>query len=197
LVGTDDYWVVVPPGINWYANAYFSKNDHIEYEGYMFKSIIAGTDTNRNNTPTTPDGDSNWERVYTKGDVGEINPWTSIGDYSLDEVVTYLARMYISLQNNNVNKQPDTEVIYWKLWPDSVAAITQHYARSDKWRGLSNTARTTITKPSEVLVNIDEVGYKYNSSSDIDLDTTTLWDNATYQTPANRAGKDFYIYATN
>jgi hypothetical protein len=79
---------------------------------------------------------------------------------------------------------------------DLVAAtIPQHYSRSQRWRGKSNTARTTITTPDKVLVNIEGSGYKYAGPTDINLDTTTMWDDTQYQTPANRAGKDFYIYA--
>jgi hypothetical protein len=74
-----------------------------------------------------------------------------------------------------------------------VAQNTQFYKRSSRPLAKSNTARTTIVMQI-LYVEINGEGY-YFSGGDFDLDTTGAWDDTQYQTPGNRAGKDFYIYA--
>lgn len=58
----------------------------------------------------------------------------------------------------------------------------------------------TITNKTKVniyptWVNIGDIGYVLPTSMVIDINTNTAWDNSTYATASNRAGKDFYIYA--
>lgn len=53
--------------------------------------------------------------------------------------------------------------------------------------------RTLNIQP--MLVNVNGVTYKSASAVTKDLNTSANWDSATYATPANRAGQDFYLYA--
>ena len=74
-----------------------------------------------------------------------------------------------------------------------IAATPNYYARD----ALFTTAKTTLTTPSTLMVNINNVGYALRSSQTINLALTASWDSdsSTYATAANRAGRDFYIYA--
>jgi len=184
LAGDDAWWVIIPAGINWYANAIFSENDHVEYQGYMFRSLIVGD--NRNNTPTVPDGDANWERVFTKGDPGEINVWSSTGDYGLDQLVTYDGLFYISLQSNNVDKQPDTETSWWAVWPNTeqlpFADIDENYdattveAALSEVKVIADANETVEAALSEVRVIADanetHAGSDGKNHSDVVLNNT-------------------------
>jgi len=81
------------------------------------------------------------------------------------------------------------------------ARMDTFYARNRMWRNKgSDTAanRRTVLSPSHVLVNIGGAGahaYELEAAVELDLDTAANWDDAQYATAANRAGKDFYIYA--
>ncbi len=68
-----------------------------------------------------------------------------------------------------------------------------YYKRAHRFRAASNTARTTLSIPI-LYAEINGTGYYYSGGT-FDLDSTSAWDDTTYQTPSNRAGKDFYIYA--
>jgi len=54
--------------------------------------------------------------------------------------------------------------------------------------------RRTLNIPP-MIVNIDDMAYTSASAATKDLNTSANWDSATYATAANRAGKDFYLYA--
>ena len=70
-----------------------------------------------------------------------------------------------------------------------VATAPVHYERED----LFTTNKTTITiKPT--WVNIDGIGFVLEGQKTIDINNSSNWDNSSYATASNRAGKDFYIY---
>lgn len=73
-----------------------------------------------------------------------------------------------------------------------IAATPNYYARD----ALFTTAKTTLTTPATLMVNINNVGYALRSARTINLALTASWDSnsTTYATAANRAGRDFYIY---
>lgn len=72
-----------------------------------------------------------------------------------------------------------------------IASLPACYERSTMW----SAAKNTITVPDYITVNIGNNGYVKTGASTIDVNTASNWDNSTYATSANRAGKDFYIYA--
>lgn len=72
----------------------------------------------------------------------------------------------------------------------TVASSPGYYARES----LATPAKTTITIHPTWL-NINNVGYMLTADTAIDLTDSAAWDDSTYTTAANRAGKDFYIYA--
>src|SRR5574343_369853 len=84
----------------------------------------------------------------------------------------------------------------------NLAILPIHYERDQKWQlkaPYSSAAnRYTIQSPNRLSVNINNVGYALSTQAEIDLSASASWDTTTptdYTTAANRAGKDFYIYA--
>lgn len=71
-----------------------------------------------------------------------------------------------------------------------VATAPAHYEREQ----LYTTNKTTITI-YPTWVNINGGGYVLEGTKLIDIENADNWDDNQYVTAANRAGKDFYIYA--
>ena len=78
-----------------------------------------------------------------------------------------------------------------------------YYNRNRMWKNKGSdtaTNRRTLVSPSHMLVNIGGAGahaYELEAALEMDLDESWVWDTQTpdYTVAANRAGKDFYIYA--
>ena len=78
-----------------------------------------------------------------------------------------------------------------------------YYSRNRMWKNKGSdtaTNRRTLVSPSHILVNIGGAGahaYEREAALEMDLDESWVWDTQTpdYTVAANRAGKDFYIYA--
>lgn len=78
----------------------------------------------------------------------------------------------------------------------AIAAVPAHYERSIPWAKAS--ANTLLQSPDRLTVNIGDSGYILPSQIDLNLAAATSWDTVAgtdYTVAANRAGKDFYIYA--
>ena len=73
--------------------------------------------------------------------------------------------------------------------------------RDDKWQQKGSAAaadRYTLQSPARLLIDIDDAMYLISSQTDFDLSAAATWDTTggtDYTVAANRAGKDFYIYA--
>lgn len=82
-----------------------------------------------------------------------------------------------------------------------LAAAPVYYERSRMWKNKGSDSaanRRTLVSPDQLGVNINGVGYFLSAAVEFDLNTAGSWDTQTpvdYATAANRAGKDFYIYA--
>jgi hypothetical protein len=74
-----------------------------------------------------------------------------------------------------------------------IASLPAHYQRDIVW----SSNRTTIISPNNFTVNINNSGYILTAQQTINLATAASWDSiaTNYTVAANRAGKDFYIYA--
>ena len=78
-----------------------------------------------------------------------------------------------------------------------------YYNRNRMWKNKGSdtaTNRRTLVSPSHMLVNIGGAGahaYELEAALEMDLNESWVWDTQTpdYTVAANRAGKDFYIYA--
>ena len=78
------------------------------------------------------------------------------------------------------------------------AMAPAHYARDVLWAVKGSTIPTdryTLLTPSELSVRIGSGGYRLAAPLEISLASYPSWDDGTYVTAANRAGKDFYFYA--
>lgn len=61
-------------------------------------------------------------------------------------------------------------------------------------KGSAAAQRNIIVLPP-MTVNIDGTSYMLSADTDLNADASASWDSSTYATAANRAGKDFYVYA--
>jgi len=189
----------------------FSQNDVIQYQGSFWKSMID------DNTGTTPGTDNTiWEPQPF--DIA----YSADRTYNTGDIIVYDSIIYESLTDTNKGNVPEAGSPHWTEAAvmtnadtvDShhvgleegdiptndyvdfvIASSPEHYSRTGRWLVKSPTDRTTLVSPHKVLSNINDVGYRIIAQAEIDLDTATEWDNTLYQTPAERAGKDFYIYA--
>jgi hypothetical protein len=78
-----------------------------------------------------------------------------------------------------------------------IASLPAHYERDIRWTQKPG-ARTVLLSPNRLTVNIGNQGYKLDSQIELDLNIAANWDSISpsdYTVAANRAGKDFYIYA--
>ena len=93
--------------------------------------------------------------------------------------------------------------LIWKQWSTSLSTLYPSlYQRDQKWtlKTPYSTAanRYTILTPNKLSVDINGTVYFLTAQAEIDLSSAANWDTTSptnYTTAANRAGKDFYIYA--
>ena len=71
-----------------------------------------------------------------------------------------------------------------------VASAPSYYQREE----LFETNKTTVTI-HPTWINIGDSGYILKTNKVLNLAQVASWDNSSYTSAANRAGKDFYIYA--
>ena len=83
----------------------------------------------------------------------------------------------------------------------NAAVAPAHYERDVPWSAKGNgtaAERYALVSPSYLTVNIDRSGYLLGSAVELDLSAAASWDDLTatdWTVAANRAGKDFYIFA--
>ena len=81
-----------------------------------------------------------------------------------------------------------------------VASAPVHYERDVVWSAKPVAVaadRYILLSPNAMTVNINGAGYVLGSQIELDLSLEATWDQVVtdYRVAANRAGKDFYIYA--
>ena len=103
----------------------------------------------------------------------------------LAEVVNTLAN--INLSNLSAS---GTGVIN-SLIDNKLLVALPSYRRNEDWKG----DKLIITAPEQISIVVNNKMFIATSGSTIDISSADSWDNSTYATAANRAGKDFYIYA--
>lgn len=83
----------------------------------------------------------------------------------------------------------------------ALASLPAHYERSRMWKNKdssSEVGRRTLVSPDFLTVNVNDVGYVKRTEQELDLNVAATWDTVAgtdYSIPANRAGKDFFVYA--
>jgi len=81
-----------------------------------------------------------------------------------------------------------------------IAALPSHYERSSDaisgWKKKS-ASNIVLQSPNKMTINIGDKGYILSSQIELDLSVAASWDSVAtdYTIAANRAGKNFYIYA--
>lgn len=78
-----------------------------------------------------------------------------------------------------------------------IASIPAHYERDIPWQQKSVSC-TILQSPNKLTVNIGDLGYRLNTQAELDMGVAANWDTTApvnYTLAANRAGKDFYVYA--
>ena len=78
-----------------------------------------------------------------------------------------------------------------------LAIIPGHYERDQKWQNKSGN-NAILQSPNRLSVNINDKGLALTIQQELDLSASATWDTTTptdYTVAANRAGKDFYVYA--
>ncbi len=78
-----------------------------------------------------------------------------------------------------------------QIEPLIIAMNPVAYYRDVVWSG----SKTTLVTPNKLSVNIGGQGYLMNTQQSLSINDSENWDKADFATPANRKGKDFYIYA--
>ena len=81
-----------------------------------------------------------------------------------------------------------------------IAALPAHYSRDILWqvKGTSVAAdRRTVLTPDSISINVGVRGFFLGAQQELDLNDADNWDSASpdYTVAANRAGKNFYVYA--
>ena len=80
-----------------------------------------------------------------------------------------------------------------------IASLPAHYERDQKWqaKGTTGADRYTLQTPNQITINVNDAGYTISTQVDLDLSAAGSWDAVApdYRVAANRAGKDFYVYA--
>ncbi|WP_298434562.1 hypothetical protein [Geobacter sp.] len=82
-----------------------------------------------------------------------------------------------------------------------LATLPAHYARDVAWALKGRTVaadRYTLLSPTALTINVGGQGYALSVQAVLDLSLAATWDATAptdYTVAANRAGKDFYVYA--
>lgn len=89
------------------------------------------------------------------------------------------------------NTRDDVDIIFLKL------AELLDYSRSDFPKVKNNSNRTVYCLPKNVTVRINNIVYSRTAETNLELNINqvSIWDDSSYATASNRAGKDFYVYA--
>jgi hypothetical protein len=84
---------------------------------------------------------------------------------------------------------------YERSGTSSAIALNQFWKLATPYSTAAN--RYLLLSPDRLSVNINDGGYAISAQGRIDLSVAANWDNTTtdYTVAANRAGKDFYLYA--
>lgn len=178
--------------------------------------------TNVTKDDTVTDGTVVWTVTSTTGTAsGEssgagLEDWQANHSYRVDELFVYEGQIYKVLNNftsgatfeetSNIEAyvpqeltNADIEKLINDFIPSGsggtdirrlVATAPAHYEREQ----LYTTNKTTITI-YPTWININNHGYVLEGTKLIDIENADNWDDSTYTSAAQRAGKDFYIYA--
>jgi hypothetical protein len=93
------------------------------------------------------------------------NNWTSVTTYSANDVILYANTAYVSLQNNNLNKQPDTQAAWWESIQNSASLYNLDNGQKDEFYDHGAISRRT---PPQETINVIAV-FDYFTHSGVGL----------------------------
>jgi len=180
-IGTGEKTFAIQSGKQFAAGQFIVIVDSADSDNYMHGQVVSYTDTTLVVDVQDVGGSgtiSSWN-IYVSGTQGTEGPSGTdekvknvSGDASAGYLAEKLAALYPSLYQRD-----------------------QNWALKTPWTTAAN--RYTILTPNKLAVDINGTVYFLTSQSEIDLSSSANWDSASpdYTVAANRAGKDFYIYA--
>ena len=133
-----------PPGMywrgTWSSSTIYAVTDAVQYEG---SSYIGKVSNNQNHQPDV--SPSFWDLLAEQGDPGapgapgpQGDPglvwkgtWDSGTTYAMGDAVQHNGSSFISLQDNNLNKDPETETAYWDVLAEKGDPATAAVERVD------------------------------------------------------------------
>lgn len=154
----------------------------IPSSGYSFEKTIM----------VAPEGDLEWQLRYSEPTVDYFFNVALTLDAGGRQAFATLLDKGSTIANVVINKIVGIEFVPMsteKLMQNLIASAPTYYERDS----LPVPNKTTITI-SKTWVNVNNTGF-VNDEKVLDLTNAVSWDNNTYTTASNRAGKDFYIYA--
>jgi hypothetical protein len=167
-------------------------------DGRLYQSLVA---ENVGNDPIT-DGGMNWLDVFTAANIDYDNTDSGL---TAENVKAALDELKNAVNIDYDNTDSGLSATNVKTALDEVgsaallASAPAYYERSRPWKAKDRTTnKTIIVSPDYLMVNIDRNGYVLTSAVEIDVTAAASWDDVTatdWTVAANRAGKDFYIYA--
>ncbi|NIU83352.1 MAG: hypothetical protein GWN64_07695 [Candidatus Thorarchaeota archaeon] len=94
----------------WSSTYTYSADDIVAYGGKVYKSL---QNSNLNKNPSTET--SWWEDTDTTNNT--FPTWSSLVTYASGDFISYSNKIYYSLQNSNLNKNPSSEPTWWSEYP--------------------------------------------------------------------------------
>ncbi|MDZ7789738.1 MAG: hypothetical protein U5L08_04440 [Xanthomonadales bacterium] len=148
-----------------------------ELRGRWFGALSSDPTTDPNGDALEA-GDAYWHIGDSQLRVYNGTAWE--GAFSAADAVSH------SSQGDGLADTPTVQAAIERL-----AFVARHYDSG----GLHEaTGQTTIQTPEEVQLRIGSTAYVLTAQTSLGINTSANWDDGTNATPANRAGKDFYLY---
>ena len=145
------------------------------------------------------DGSGDLVIETTIGDVTEgINELHSETNTKVSDLDTKISGLDTKLDDTKKELAASQETEISKtnavISTNDVAASPCYYSEDTRWKA---DGRTTLKSPNILWMNVNNLGYRMSEAVSLPVSEASSWDSTEtdYTTGANRAGKDFYIFA--
>lgn len=145
------------------------------------------------------DGSGDLVIETTIGDVTEgINELRSETNTKVSDLDTKISGLDTKLDDTKKELAASQETEISKtnavISTNDVAASPCYYSEDTRWKA---DGRTTLKSPNILWMNVNNLGYRMSEAVSLPVSEASSWDSTEtdYTTGANRAGKDFYIFA--
>jgi hypothetical protein len=158
------------------AGTAYTPLDFVTYNGLTYFCILAST----GNAPTNT---TYWQMVVDGAAASAISYDHGVSGLAASNVQTAIDEVVVR------QRLPSSYFFRTTSMTGGNAVSTGKYVGSS-----SATERRTLNIPS-MQAEIGGISLTLTTGTTKDLNTAGSWDSSTYATAANRAGKDFYVYA--